>query len=130
MQTFIDKAEIGATVTVLSKAWARGRPPLRIISKCDRLPGSECLLQSSVFPSVVSVPHSVLIITLHDAGSRRLAQLSKGTASVSLWVAAQNTLHNADTNTEFAGNLVDADAPLPQFADCSQTLWRVTPWAS
>ena len=47
--------------------------------------------------------------------------------SVSLCVGVQNTLHNADTDAELAGDLVDADASLPRFADCSQTLWIVAP---
>jgi hypothetical protein len=47
--------------------------------------------------------------------------------SVNLCVGVQTTLHNADTDAELAGDLVDADASLPQFADCSQTLWIVAP---
>ena len=39
---------------------------------------------------------------------------------------ANDPLHNTDTNTKFASNLVDANALLPQFANCSQALCRVT----
>jgi hypothetical protein len=42
MQTFIDKAEIGATVTLLSKAWGRGYDhPLGLFRNATELPGSE-----------------------------------------------------------------------------------------